>query len=73
MGLLTLRCKNTIFLINYPYAVNKSFYSSKQLYKLAVWKIEESEESLKKKLLLTPKQHQALTESEKPLMGDKAI
>lgn len=29
---------------------------------LAVWKIEESEESLKKELLLTPKQHQALTE-----------
>ena len=29
---------------------------------LAVWKIEETEESLKKELLLTPKQHQALTE-----------
>ena len=30
--------------------------------KIAVWKIEESEESLRKVLLLTPKQHQALTE-----------
>lgn len=29
---------------------------------IAVWKIEESEESLKKEQLLTPKQHQALTE-----------